>query len=141
MSEVFGERRKQLMRHLLRHKTGCSIDELALAIGVTRTAVRQHLAALSQEGLVAPGGQRARLGAWQTYRAKEGRREFPERDKDGGTRGMRLMLCDVEVAHAEREVDRIDVFERRGEEREVGREKDQRKRGQPAAHGVRPAEA
>jgi predicted ArsR family transcriptional regulator len=81
MSEVFGERRKQLMRHLLRHKTGCSIDELALAIGVTRTAVRQHLAALSQEGLVAPGGQRATGGRPQQLfvLTPQGREAFPRR--------------------------------------------------------------
>ena len=81
MNEVFGDRRKQLMRHLLRHKTGASIDELAMAIGVTRTAVRQHLAALSQEGLVAPAGQRATGGRPQRLfvLTQEGREAFPRR--------------------------------------------------------------
>ncbi|MEX2150870.1 MAG: HTH domain-containing protein [Steroidobacteraceae bacterium] len=81
MTEVFGERRKQLMRHLLRHKTGASVDELALAIGVTRTAVRQHLAALSQESLVAPGGQRATGGRPQQLfvLTPQGREAFPRR--------------------------------------------------------------
>jgi predicted ArsR family transcriptional regulator len=106
MSEVFGERRKQLMRHLLRHKTGCSIDEIALAIGVTRTAVRQHLAALSQEGLVAPGGQRATGGRPQQLfvLTPQGREAFPRRyswfaqllieamAKEHGASGLRIRL-------------------------------------------------
>lgn len=62
MGGVYGESRKRLLRHLLRHKAGASIDELTQAISVTRTAVRQHLAALSREGLVAPGGERSTGG-------------------------------------------------------------------------------
>ena len=58
MPEVFGERRKQLLRHLLRNGAGATIHELSRSIGVTRTAVRQHLAALMREGLVAPGAAR-----------------------------------------------------------------------------------
>ncbi|MGH8286036.1 MAG: helix-turn-helix transcriptional regulator [Steroidobacteraceae bacterium] len=58
MSEVFGERRKQLLRHLLRNKSGASVDELSAALGVTRTAVRQHLAALMRDALVTPGAAR-----------------------------------------------------------------------------------
>ena len=58
MPEVFGERRKQLLRHLLRNKAGATIDELSRSIGVTRTAVRQHLAALMRDALVAPGATR-----------------------------------------------------------------------------------
>lgn len=58
MAEVFGERRKQLLRHLLRNKSGATVDELSRALGVTRTAVRQHLAALMRDALVAPGAAR-----------------------------------------------------------------------------------
>ena len=36
------------------------------------------------------------------------------------------MVRDVEVADAEREVDRVEIFERRGQERKVKREKDER---------------
>ena len=106
MTEVFGERRKQLMRHLLRHKTGASIDELAMAIGVTRTAVRQHLAALSQEGLVAPAGHRATGGRPQRLfiLTPQGREAFPRRyswfaqllieamAKEHGAGGLRVRL-------------------------------------------------
>lgn len=60
--EVYGERRKQLMRHLLRNKAGASIEELAQVLGVSRTAVRQHLGALCRDAVVAPGAERATGG-------------------------------------------------------------------------------
>ena len=62
MADLFGERRKQLLRVLLRNKAGATIDELAAAIGVTRTAVRQHIASLIQDGLVAAGATRPSRG-------------------------------------------------------------------------------
>ena len=52
------QRQEALLRQLHEHTAGLSIDELAEAMGVTRPAVRQHLAALEAEGLVAPGVQR-----------------------------------------------------------------------------------
>lgn len=55
MAEMFGERRKQLLRHLFRKKAGATVKELVQVLGVTRTAVRQHLAALKRDGLVTPG--------------------------------------------------------------------------------------
>jgi predicted ArsR family transcriptional regulator len=107
MNGPFVERRAQLLRHLLRHKTGASIDELALAIGVTRTAVRQHLASLMQEGLVAPGGARPSGGRPQRlFRlTAEGRESFPRRyswfaqllieaiTQEHGSAGLRLRLA------------------------------------------------
>jgi predicted ArsR family transcriptional regulator len=107
MNGPFVERRAQLLRHLLRHKTGASIDELALAIGVTRTAVRQHLASLMQEGLVAPGGARPSGGRPQRLflLTTEGRESFPRRyswfaqllieaiAKEHGSAGLRLRLA------------------------------------------------
>lgn len=79
MNGVFGERRRRLLRHLLRNKAGASIDELAQAIEVTRTAVRQHLAALAREGLVAPGQERATGGRPQRLYVltEAGREAFP----------------------------------------------------------------
>jgi predicted ArsR family transcriptional regulator len=79
MHEVFGERRKALLRYLLRNKAGASIDEIALAIGVTRTAVRQHLAALMRDGLIEPHGSRASGGRPQQLfvLTAQGRESFP----------------------------------------------------------------
>ncbi len=54
MAEMFGERRKRLLRHLLRNPAGATVKELVEVLGVTRTAVRQHVAALMRSGLVAP---------------------------------------------------------------------------------------
>jgi predicted ArsR family transcriptional regulator len=62
MTEMFGESRKKLLRHLLRNKAGATIDELSRALGVTRTATRQHLAALMRDALVVPGAARATGG-------------------------------------------------------------------------------
>jgi predicted ArsR family transcriptional regulator len=62
MAEVFRERRRQLLRHLLRNKRGATVDELAHALGVTRTAIRQHLASLMRDGYTAPGETRASGG-------------------------------------------------------------------------------
>jgi len=81
MSEMFGHRRKLLLRHLLRNKGGVTVDELAQAIGVTRTAVRQHLSSLIRDGLVAPGDVRASGGRpTQLFvLTHAGREEFPRR--------------------------------------------------------------
>jgi predicted ArsR family transcriptional regulator len=62
MTEVFGERRKLLLRHLLRCKSGVSVDELGQTLDVTRTAIRQHLASLMREGLVMTNGSRPSRG-------------------------------------------------------------------------------
>lgn len=51
MLEILGDRQKQLMRMLLRHKAGLSVDQLAAGLRITRNAVRQHLAALARDGL------------------------------------------------------------------------------------------
>jgi len=62
MAEVFRERRRQLLRHLLRNKRGATVDELGHGLGVTRTAIRQHLSSLMRDGLIAPGETRASGG-------------------------------------------------------------------------------
>lgn len=81
MNELLGERRRQILRHLLRHKTGASIDELAGATQVTRTAVRQHLASLMRDGLVAAGDVRPSGGRPQRLfvLTPEGKESFPRR--------------------------------------------------------------
>jgi hypothetical protein len=49
---------------------------------------------------------------------------------------MRLMARDVEVADAEREVDRIDVVERARQRREMRDEEDRREQPDDVAGGV-----
>lgn len=62
MLELLGPRQKDLLQLLLRHKNGLTVDELGTRLGVTRNAVRQHLAALTSEGLVVAGASKATGG-------------------------------------------------------------------------------
>jgi DeoR family transcriptional regulator, suf operon transcriptional repressor len=48
----FGQRQRQLLALLLENKAGLTIDELVSALGVTRTAVYQHMASLEKDGYV-----------------------------------------------------------------------------------------
>jgi len=112
MSEMFGQRRKQLLRYLLRNKAGASVDELAEAVGVTRTAVRQHLASLMRDRLVAAGAVRASGGRPQQLfvLTEEGKEAFPrhyswfaqllveEITKEHGTAGLRARLGRIAAA-------------------------------------------
>jgi len=50
-----GDRQQQLLRLLLRHKRGLGVDAIGRDLGITRNAVRQHLAVLERDGLVAKG--------------------------------------------------------------------------------------
>jgi predicted ArsR family transcriptional regulator len=50
--QVFGERQRALLQLLHRNKAGQTADEIADQLGITRTAVRQHLAALERDGYV-----------------------------------------------------------------------------------------
>src|SRR5262245_29806282 len=112
MKETFGASRNLLMRHLLRHKAGASIDEMAAAAGVTRTAVRQHLASLMRDGLVDAGATRPTGGRPERLfvLSARGREEFPRRyswfaqllieamEREHGTGGLRLRLGRIAAA-------------------------------------------
>ncbi len=79
MADVYRSRRRLLLRHLLRNKTGATVDELAKSLGVTRTAVRQHLAASMRDGLVGRGSDRASGGRPNNLYVltDAGKEEFP----------------------------------------------------------------
>lgn len=55
MLDVFGQRRQSLLNLLLERKQGLTIDQMASALGITRTAVREHVGALERERLIAAG--------------------------------------------------------------------------------------
>lgn len=65
----FGRTQTALMRFLLRNKDGLTVDDIAAGLGVTRTAVNQHLTALERDGYVVrreavkTGGRPSRLFA------------------------------------------------------------------------------
>lgn len=79
MFEILGNRQKQLLKLLLRNKSGLTVDELSNELEITRNAVRQHLAALESDGLIAPGPTRPSGGRpHQLYVLTEkGKEAFP----------------------------------------------------------------
>jgi len=56
--DQLGETQQRLLRLLLTHADGLSVEELVAALSITTTAVRQHLAALERDRFVAKGGSR-----------------------------------------------------------------------------------
>lgn len=62
MLDMLGVRQKELLRFLLQNKAGLTADELSAQLSITRNAVRQHLAALENDGLVRKGITRASGG-------------------------------------------------------------------------------
>ena len=73
MLEIFGDRQKQLLKLLLKNKPGLTVDELSQELTITRNAVRQHLAALESDGLVAQGATRPSGGRPQQLYALTGK--------------------------------------------------------------------
>lgn len=55
MLDVIGRRQQALLHLLLERKQGLTVDQMAAGLGITRTAVREHVAALERDRLVAPG--------------------------------------------------------------------------------------
>jgi predicted ArsR family transcriptional regulator len=55
---ILGTRQQALLKLLLKHKGGLTVDEIATALDITRNAVRQHLAALTNDGLLTQGATR-----------------------------------------------------------------------------------
>lgn len=53
--EHFGQTQQQLLHALLRQTEGTGVDTVSTALGISRNAVRQHLAALERDGFVARG--------------------------------------------------------------------------------------
>ncbi|MES2935903.1 MAG: HTH domain-containing protein [Pseudomonadota bacterium] len=62
MLDILGIRQKALLKLLLKNKAGMTADELSEPLAVTRNAVRQHLAALENNGLLKKGDTRASGG-------------------------------------------------------------------------------
>ena len=58
MIETLGGRQQDVLRMLLQRKTGMTVDELSRTLQITRNAVRQHLAVMERDGLVAQSATR-----------------------------------------------------------------------------------
>jgi len=79
MLDILGDRQKQLLELLLRKKSGLTVDELSKGLKITRNAVRQHLAALASDRLIALGPTRPSGGRPQQLYAltEKGKEVFP----------------------------------------------------------------
>jgi DeoR family suf operon transcriptional repressor len=51
----FGPRQQQMLQTLLENKSGLTVDELSKSLGITRTAINQHLLVLESSGYIAKG--------------------------------------------------------------------------------------
>lgn len=60
--ESVGHSQRALLHSLLRHRNGLTVDTLTEELGISRNAVRQHLAALERLGWVEKGERRASGG-------------------------------------------------------------------------------
>lgn len=79
MLELFGSRQQELLKLLLKHKGGLTLEELSEYLKITRNAVRQHIAALENSGIVTQGVSRPSGGRpEQLYvLSDEGKELFP----------------------------------------------------------------
>src|SRR5579862_6399591 len=77
---VPGSSQQEVLRQLLERKSGATLDELVTAVGLSRTAVNQHLIALERDGYVRKGNPRKTGGRPQhTYvLTEQGTNVFPK---------------------------------------------------------------
>lgn len=55
MTEKIRSRQQQILKLLLENKVGLSIDEIATALNISRSAVQQHFAVLERDGYIQTG--------------------------------------------------------------------------------------
>jgi len=72
--------RQGILDQLLEHKNGMTVDEIIAAVGISRTAVNQHLIALERRNFIQKGSPRKTGGRpVQTYiLTQEGTNQFPK---------------------------------------------------------------
>lgn len=116
MLSILGHRRRELLTLLLRNKAGMTVDELSKETSITRNAVRQHLATLENDGLVATGSTRPTRGRpEQLYVLTDAGREFFPRQyswfaqlvvesikSEAGVEGLRKRLAALGASVAKR---------------------------------------
>jgi DeoR family suf operon transcriptional repressor len=77
---ITGDSQQQVLNQLLQHKAGVTLDELVSALGLSRTAVNQHLMVLEREGYVQKAAPRKTGGRpLHVYvLTEEGTNRFPK---------------------------------------------------------------
>jgi DeoR family suf operon transcriptional repressor len=75
-----GNSQQQVLTQLLEHKSGVTLDELIASVGLSRTAVNQHLIVLERQGYVRKGTPRKTGGRPQHVYVltEEGTNLFPK---------------------------------------------------------------
>lgn len=75
-----GNSQQQVLRQLLERRLGATVDELGASIGLSRTAVNQHLLSLEHDGYVRRGVPRKTAGRPQQVYVltEEGAQQFPK---------------------------------------------------------------
>jgi predicted ArsR family transcriptional regulator len=74
-----GNSQQAVLNQLLEHKSGRTLDELVASVGLSRTAVNQHLIALERDGYIRKGASRKTRGRPQHVYVltDEGSNSFP----------------------------------------------------------------
>jgi predicted ArsR family transcriptional regulator len=107
--DLLGTRRRQLLQLLMSNKAGLTVDELAKHLKITRNAVRQHVAALENDGLIGGGATRPSGGRPERLYllTDKGRELFPRQyswlaqlvieslKKEAGPNGVRDRLTEM----------------------------------------------
>jgi len=77
---ITGNSQQQVLTQLLERKSGATLDELVTAVGLSRTAVNQHLIALEREGYIRKAAPRKTGGRPQHIYVltEEGSNLFPK---------------------------------------------------------------
>ena len=75
-----GNSQQEVLNQLMERKSGATLDELVTAVGLSRTAVNQHLMALEREGYVRKAAPRKSGGRPQNVYVltEEGTNRFPK---------------------------------------------------------------
>jgi DeoR family suf operon transcriptional repressor len=75
-----GNSQQQVLAQLLEHKSGVTVDELIASVGLSRTAVNQHLIVLERQGYIRKGTPRKTGGRPQHVYVltEEGNNLFPK---------------------------------------------------------------
>lgn len=106
MLEILGNRQQELLKLLQKNKGGLTLEELSAYLNITRNAVRQHVAALENNGIVTQGVIRPSGGRpEQLYvLTDEGKEFFPRNyswfaqlvvesiSRESGVEGLRARL-------------------------------------------------
>jgi DeoR family suf operon transcriptional repressor len=77
---ITGNSQQEVLNQLMDRKSGATLDELVAAVGLSRTAINQHLMALEREGYVRRAAQRKAVGRPQNVYVltEEGTNLFPK---------------------------------------------------------------